>query len=164
MAVLSLGRILMPHDLPVVYRSSVIDEWTTPAGFFKPGYHAVAFDLAMADFTALLGCGYDDIERTGNSVFMIGTHVRFWGHAHRGDNIDIAVRMLDHDAKRMQSIAYMFCGGEKLIATGEFKMIHVDMKIRRSSEFPLALRNKISQLKSEHDQIDWPPVRDHTEM
>ena len=119
------------QPLPTGRRAVPLD-WTDYNGHMNEAKYLQAFCDATDRFMELVGCDADYIA-TGGSYFTAETHIRHVDEVHAGALIDIRTRLLGGTGKKMHLWHEMY-EGERLVATGEHFLLHVDLETRRPSE------------------------------
>ena len=70
----------------------------------------------------------------------------------------VTFQLLQYDSRRMRYFLQMFHADEgHLVATVETAIVHVDLKTRKSSDFPKAAVERLSEIHSGHKHLDVPP-------
>ena len=147
----------MSQELLETHTDTVRDEWIDPNGHMNVTYFTRTFDLATDGLYDQLGLGYEDIERTNCSVFMLEMHVTFLQELHRGDPLRFATRLLDFDDKRLHYFHEMHQSKDGfLAATSEHIAIHVDMATRRSAPMLASTLALLGRLKTAHHAMPQP--------
>ena len=124
--------------------------------------------------------GIDDAYRaSGRSLYTVETHLRNLGEAGLGDTLDLALRVLAVDDKRVHLAHELVrldtssgAGADRspraaapdadgaagtLVATGEQLLLHVDAAAGRSAPMPTVLRERLSRLAQAHAAFPVPP-------
>jgi carnitine 3-dehydrogenase len=94
--------------------------------------------FSMATDKVLFGCGAGPAYvKEGFSFYTVETHIRHIDEIAIGKPIHVVTRLINHDAKKLHLFHEMY-GGEdnRLLATGEHMLLHVDMKAGRACAMP----------------------------
>jgi acyl-CoA thioester hydrolase len=135
----------------------VEDQWIDYNGHFNMAYYNVIFDRAGDEAFLLLGLGPDYVKRTNCSFFTLEAHVTYLRELHAGDAVKVTFRLLDHDAKRVHYVEQMYHAEDNwLAAVSEHIVIHVDMTAKKSSPFPLGIRERIAMMLESHRHLPIP--------
>ncbi|WP_375230792.1 carnitine 3-dehydrogenase [Roseobacter sp. S98] len=113
-----------------VHRAVPLD-WTDYNGHMNEARYLDAFGLATDRFMELIGCDAAYIE-AGGSYFTAETHIRHIDEVHAGAVITVRTRVLAGGGKKMH-LWHEMVEGERLLATGEHFLLHVDLGTRRSA-------------------------------
>jgi carnitine 3-dehydrogenase len=113
-------------------RRAVPLDWTDYNGHMNETRYLQAFCDATDRFMELIGCDAEYIA-TGGSYFTAETHIRHVDEVHAGALIDIRTQLLGGSGKKMHIWHEMY-EGDRLVATGEHFLLHVDLQTRRPSE------------------------------
>jgi carnitine 3-dehydrogenase len=104
-------------------------DWTDYNGHMNEARYLQAFADATDRFMEMIGCDAEYIA-AGGSYFTAETHIRHLDEAHAGTVIRIETRVLGGGGKKMHLWHEMFAQ-DRLIATGEHFLLHVDLDTRR---------------------------------
>lgn len=103
---------------------------------------------------AIIGCDAEYIA-SGGSFFTAETHIRHIDEVHAGHPIQIKSRVIMGQGKKMHLWHEMF-EGDRLLATGEHMLLHVDLKTRRSAPPAPHLAAKLTRLAEAHAALAAP--------
>src|SRR4051812_41670475 len=123
---------------PVVeYQDIVRPEWIDSNGHLNLAYYVVVFDLATDALYKALDIGDAYREASGNSCFTAETHTLYEREVHLGDGLLVRTWLLGCDKKRIHYFHEMFrADSNERSAAQELLALHIDMSVRRVSEFP----------------------------
>jgi carnitine 3-dehydrogenase len=123
----------MPADvsapLDTVRRAIPLD-WTDYNGHMNEARYLQAFGDATDRLMDIVGCNADYIAN-GGSYFTAETHIRHLDEVHAGTRIHIDTQILLGAGKKMHLFHRMYAD-DRLLATGEHMLIHVDLATRRA--------------------------------
>lgn len=125
----SAAQIEDPAAPVLTVRRAVPLDWTDYNGHMNEAKYLQAFGDATDRFMDMIGCNADYIA-SGKSYFTAETHIRHLDEAHAGGLIEIRTRILGGGGKKMHLWHEMY-EGERLLATGEHFLLHVDLETRR---------------------------------
>jgi acyl-CoA thioester hydrolase len=112
-------------------------QWIDYNGHLNMAYYNVMFDRAIDEFWLLLGIGPAYKAERHGSTFTAECHVRYLREIHLGDPVQIAVRLVAADEKRLHTFEELRHAGEGWIsATSENMSVHIDMGRRKVAPFP----------------------------
>ena len=102
--------------------------------------------------------GIDEAYReAGHSLFTVETHLRNLVEADLGESLSVAMWVIGVDHKRVHIAHEMFRGSDdRLIATAEQLLVHVDMNAGRSAPIPEVLRERLDAIAEVHAQFPRP--------
>ncbi len=112
-------------------RRAVPLEWLDYNGHMTESRYLEAFADATDRFMMMIGCDAEYIAN-GGSYFTAETHIRHIDEAHAGMIIEIRTQVIAGAGKKMH-LFHEMREGERLVATGEHMLLHVDLKSRRST-------------------------------
>ncbi len=116
---------------PLTLDRQVPVTWVDYNGHMNESHYLTAFSDACDQL--LLWAGMDaDCVAQGHSVFTVETHIRHLDEVNIGDHIQVRTRVLEGGGKKL-TIWHELTVGERLCATGEQLLLHVDLSTRRSA-------------------------------
>jgi len=146
-----------PRDPVPVSEAVVRPEWTDRNGHMNLAYYVVIFDQATDLLFDALGIGSGYSERSGNSLFVAETHIRYERELREGERVNVASYVVGADAKRLHFALEMRPAGEqRRAALQELMAVHVDMAVRRVVPFPPDRRVAIAELAAIHAERPRP--------
>ena len=135
----------------------VLPEWIDGNGHMNVAYYSLVFDRALDSFFDTIGIGWDYTKAGAGSSFVLEAHVSFLKEVKKGDPLRVTFQLLEHDDKRIHYFEEMYHATEGfLAATSEQIAIHIDMKTRRSSEFPAQVRETLGNIAKAHAHLPVP--------
>ena len=138
-------------------RITVDPDWVDYNGHMNLAYYVLAFDKATDNFYDDLGIGLAYREQMNSSMFTLAVNVDYIQEVFVGDELRITTQLLHCDTKRMRYFHHMYQGApEHLVATNECFAVHVDMDLRKSTEFPQPTRERIDAMLSLHQTLPVP--------
>ncbi len=143
-----------PTDLVETVRRVVPLDWTDYNGHMNEARYLQAFGDATDRFMEIIGCDAQYIA-TGGSYFTAETHIRHVDEVHAGHEITVRTYCALGAGKKMQLFHQMF-EGDRLLATGEHLLIHVDLQTRKSSPPGDAVANALGAIADQHAKLTPP--------
>ncbi|MEM9967921.1 MAG: carnitine 3-dehydrogenase [Pseudomonadota bacterium] len=145
----------LPADRPVLTaRRTVPLDWTDYNGHMTEFRYLNAFADATDRFMATIGCDAEYIA-AGSSYFTAETHIRHVDEVHAGAVIEITTQVILGAGKKMQ-LWHEMREGERLVATGEHFLLHVDLKSRRPSAPGAAVEKALVRFARGHAKLPQP--------
>lgn len=135
------------------YRGEVLPEWVDYNRHMTEAAYLTAFGWASdALFTYI---GDDDAYRAaGHSFYTVETHIAYLREAAERAPLRITTRVLGVDRKRLLIYHEMFHGqNQKLLATTEQMLVHVDMHAARSVAILPDVRTALDAVLATHDTL-----------
>ncbi|MEZ5584322.1 MAG: thioesterase family protein [Candidatus Competibacteraceae bacterium] len=147
----------MPKPL-TLYHGIVPPEWIDYNGHMNIAYYVLAFDRATDALMEYLGMGQAYREQARCSNFVVETHVNFQRELKMGDRLAVTTQVLGFDSKRIHYFHQMFDEQQnKLVATTELMLIHVDLTQRRSVPMPPTIMDRLNAVMTQHLLLPRPP-------
>jgi carnitine 3-dehydrogenase len=102
----------------------------------------------------IIGCDADYIA-SGGSYFTAETHIRHIDEVHAGHPVQVRTRVIMGAGKKMHLWHEMY-EGDRLLATGEHMLLHVDLKTRRSAPPAAHIEANLVKLAEAHAALPAP--------
>lgn len=137
---------------------TVLPEWIDHNQHMNVAFYVLIFDQSL---DALL----DEIELTrtyradsGNTVYVLETHVSYLNEVKEGDPLEIGCRVIDCDEKRIHLFLEMY-HAEKgyLAATSEQMILHLKASPPKAHPMPEHILANLKRLQKEQSDKSIPP-------
>jgi acyl-CoA thioester hydrolase len=148
----------MSEAAPLLLHSAVVlPEWVDYNGHMSEAYYVLVFGHATDAFMDLVGIG-DAVRRASRtSLFTVECHIRYLREAHEGAALNVATRLLGHDAKRVHLHHEMLREADRtLLATSELMLLHVDQAAGRAAPMPAQPLARLADIAADHDGLARP--------
>jgi len=129
-------------------------DWTDYNGHMNEARYLQAFGDATDRLMLIIGCTPDYIA-SGGSYFTAETHIRHVDEVHAGTVIHVDTQVLLGDGKKLHLFHHMY-DGDRLLATGEHMLIHVDLATRKASDPAPSVAQPLAQLAAAHGHLSNP--------
>ncbi|WP_424984634.1 carnitine 3-dehydrogenase [Microbulbifer sp. S227A] len=129
-------------------------DWTDYNGHMNEAKYLEAFAAASDRFMEIIGCDADYIA-SGGSYFTAQTHIRHLAEAHAGARIEIRTQMLVGEGKKLHLFHSMY-EGDRLLATGESFLLHVDLATRRPSAPSSGIEEAMRRIRVAQAGLPYP--------
>jgi carnitine 3-dehydrogenase len=129
-------------------------DWTDYNGHMNEARYLQAFGDATDRLMLIVGCTPDYIA-SGGSYFTAETHIRHLDEVHAGARIRVETQVMLGEGKKMHLFHTMY-EDDRMLATGEHMLIHVDLATRKASPPAPAVEAALTKLASAHDALDKP--------
>ncbi|MCA1777352.1 MAG: carnitine 3-dehydrogenase [Loktanella sp.] len=139
--------------IPTLSRAVPVD-WVDYNGHMNEARYLETFGAATDRFMALVGCDAAYIEG-GSSYFTAETHIRHLGEVRAGEGIGVETQVLKGEGKKLHIFHWMRAG-DRLLATGEQMLIHVNLGTRRASEPEANVAGPLARVAAAHAALPWP--------
>ena len=141
------------HPITTVLRAVPLD-WTDYNGHMNEARYLQAFGDATDKLMEIVGCDADYIA-SGGSYFTAETHIRHLDEVHAGARIRIETQVLNGSGKKMHLFHRMY-EDDRLLATGEHMLIHVNLETRKASEPDARVAGPLGRVAQAHRNLDRP--------
>jgi carnitine 3-dehydrogenase len=143
-----------------LHETTVSQDWVDYNGHMSESAYLLVFGDSSDAFFRFFGV--DEAYRAGGrSLFTAETHLRHLGEARAGDRLRLTLQVLGVDAKRLHIAHEMFGAGDRLLATAEQMLLHVDTGAGRVRPFPAEIGDRLRQIRAAHAALPVPPYVGH---
>jgi acyl-CoA thioester hydrolase len=109
-----------------IYRTEVAPEWIDYNGHLRDAYYSLIVSLATDALMDRVGLDEAYRARTRCTLYTLEMHMHFLREVKKTDVVDVAVRILGTDRKRIHAALDMRCGRyPDPVATAEIMLLHV---------------------------------------
>ena len=131
-----------------IYSTTVNPEWIDYNGHLRDGYYGLVMSLACDALMDHLGLDERYRRETGGTLFTLEQHLHFLHEVRQSDQLDIRVRILAADRKRMHAAFDFYCDRYlDPVATGEMMLLHVHQgETTAAAPFPAPILSAIETL------------------
>ena len=129
-------------------------DWGDYNGHMTEYRYLEALSLATDRFMEIIGCTKDYIA-AGQSYFTMESHIRHVDEVLCGAVISVRTQMLLGQGKKLHLYHEMF-EGERLIATGEHFLLHVDLASRRPCEPSDEIADAMARITQAQAGLGYP--------
>ena len=142
-------------NAPILTGSRVVPtDWTDYNGHMNEAKYLQAFGDASDRMMEIVGCDAEYIA-TGGSYFTAETHIRHLDEVHAGSKINITTQVIDGTGKKLHLYHEMYAG-DRLLATGEHLLLHVDLASRKTSPPAPDIAQALEKIDAAHAILDRP--------
>jgi acyl-CoA thioester hydrolase len=131
----------------VIYSTRIKPEWLDYNNHMNVAYYVLIFDKAGEKLVGDLGLSEAVTQKTGISWMVLENHVTYDNEVVQDQSVEVRAQLLDHDSKRLHLYFEMFAinddGTEYRTSTLEQMAMCVDLKVRKSCEFPASVVENI---------------------
>ncbi|KJZ23897.1 carnitine 3-dehydrogenase [Tritonibacter mobilis] len=140
---------------PILTQSRVVPlDWTDYNGHMTESRYLDAFAQSTDRLMEIIGCDAEYIA-SGGSYFTAETHIRHIDEVHAGNPIQVKTRVIMGAGKKMHLWHEMY-EGERLLATAEHMLLHVDLKTRRSAPPAAQIEANLTRIAEAHAALPAP--------
>tara|TARA_R110000772_G_scaffold163234_3_gene274429 strand:+ start:402 stop:893 length:492 start_codon:yes stop_codon:yes gene_type:complete len=145
------------RSLTLLHQQPVLSEWIDYNRHMNVAYYVLIFDQSLDVFLDDIGLTREYRDSSNCTVYVLETHVTYIQEVHEGDLLDIYIRVLDCDEKRMHLFLEMR-HHEKgfLAATSEQMIMHLDKAGPSAAPMPGFLQSKLEERKREFASVPFP--------
>ena len=139
-----------------LYNCRVLSEWVDYNGHMTEAAYLTAFGWATDALFRYIG---DDeaYREQGFSYYTVETHINYYQEASSTDALSITTQLLGADDKRMHLFHRMYNSAtQKLLATTEQMLLHVDTKAAKACAAQPQIIETIQAIASAHAELPTP--------
>ncbi|NIZ59658.1 carnitine 3-dehydrogenase [Sedimentitalea sp. CY04] len=129
-------------------------DWTDYNGHMTESRYLDAFAQSTDRLMLLIGCDAEYIA-SGGSYFTAETHIRHIDEVHAGHAIQVRTQVILGAGKKMHLWHEMY-EGDRLLATGEHMLLHVDLATRHSTPPAPHVEAALVKLATGHSALPAP--------
>ncbi|MDC1229249.1 carnitine 3-dehydrogenase [Octadecabacter sp.] len=129
-------------------------DWTDYNGHMNEARYLQAFGDATDRLMLIIGCTPNYIAN-GGSYFTAETHIRHLDEVHAGARIQVKTHLMMGTGKKMHLFHTMY-EGDRVLASGEHMLIHVDLATRRASDPAPQIAQNLTRLSDAHADLARP--------
>lgn len=130
---------------PLTWAEDVRPEWIDYNGHLSEAFYVLVFGHAGDAAMVALGMTSDYLVETATSLFTLEAHVRYLDQIPPGVQLSVRTSVIGVTGKLLWLWHEMWCE-ERLRATEEALMVHVDTSVGWASSFPDDLRARAEAL------------------
>jgi carnitine 3-dehydrogenase len=128
--------------------------WLDYNGHMTESRYLEAFAFATDGVMRMVGLDAEAVA-AGHSLFTAETHLRHLGEVGRDEEIAVTTQLLAAEGRKMH-LWHEMRQGDRLVATAEHLLIHIDLGARRAADPPPAIRARIDRLAAHHARLPAP--------
>jgi len=143
-------------ELKKINELQVLPEWIDHNQHMNVAFYVLIFDQSLDELLDHIELTRDYRKQSGNTVFVLETHVCYLQEVKEGDALEIYVRVVDCDAKRIHLFLEMYHRDEGFLsATSEQMILHIDASGPKAAAMPDHIQKNLEKMKS--DSAHLPP-------
>jgi carnitine 3-dehydrogenase len=137
------------------YSTTVPQKWADYNGHMNESRYLDCFSWATDSFMQIIGADGEYIDN-GNSYFTLETHIRHLDEALVGDRVNVTTQLIEGVGKKLHIFHRLFHDDGRLLATGEHMLLHVNLKLRGSSNPSELIITRVSTIYQAHKVLPLP--------
>jgi len=136
-----------------VYRTGVLPDWIDYNGHLRDAYYSLIVSLACDALMDRLGLDEAYRTRTRCTLYTLEMHLHFLREVKQTDTVDVAVRILGTDRKRIHAAFDMRCGRyPDPVASAELMLLHVHQgEEPKAQSFPPEVIEALARVTEESE-------------
>jgi acyl-CoA thioester hydrolase len=147
---------VLPGPFPCQVRQ-IEPQWIDHNGHLNMAYYNVIMDESVGDLFRIIGLSSNYRKERNYSTMTAECHVRYLREVHLGDPVQVFIRLLGADEKRIHFFEELRHATEGwLSATSENISLHIDMRVRRVAPFPSDIAERLRAAVGAHATLPRP--------
>lgn len=132
-----------------IYRTSIAPEWIDYNGHVRDAYYGLIASYAVDSLMDHIGIDARYREQTTCTLYTVEMHTHYLREIGIRDTVEVRVRVLDADEKRIHAALELFCdGSQEAAATCEVMLLHIrQTPTARTAPFPDDVAAAIAELR-----------------
>jgi len=145
------GALPAPAGTSAVFRTAIAAEWIDYNAHLRDAYYSLIFSLATDALMDQIGLDDAYRKRTRNTLYTLEMHIHYLHEVKDTDVVDVSVRILGTDRKRIHAAFDMYCARyPDPVSTAEMMLLHVLQGDEVKSEaFPPDVIDALAKVASE---------------
>jgi acyl-CoA thioester hydrolase len=134
-----------------VFRTGIAPEWIDYNGHLRDAYYSLIFSLATDALMDRIGLDEAYRTRTRCTLYTLEMHIHFLHEVMKTDVVDVSVRILGMDRKRIHAALDLRCARyPDPVATAELMLLHVHQGDEPKAEaFPPEVVEALAKIAAE---------------
>ncbi len=146
------------------FECTVPEDWTDFNGHMNEARYLDCFSNGSDSLMQLIGCDENYIK-AGKSFFTVETHIQHLDEVSADERVFVTTQILVAKGKKLHLYHLLFheIGGQegdmpddRLLATGEQMLLHVDLDTRRTSQPPEIVADQMRKYQEFHKNLPMP--------
>ncbi|MEH6525987.1 MAG: thioesterase family protein [Sneathiella sp.] len=143
--------------VPAIHQQSVLTEWIDYNRHMNVAFYVLVFDQSLDVFLDEIGLTREYREGANCTVYVLETHVTYLQEVHEGDLLEMTVRVIDCDEKRMHLFLEMYHRDKGyLAATSEQMIMHLDKTGPKAAPMPATMLTALEANKASFKETPKP--------
>jgi acyl-CoA thioester hydrolase len=133
-----------------IYRTQVLPEWVDYNGHLRDAYYVLVASYAVDALMEHLGIDAPYRQRTHCTLYTLEQHVHYFHEVKQEDLIEVTVRIVAADAKRIHAEFHVGCARlSEPAASIELMLLHVEQaESVKSLAFPAEIARALESLQA----------------
>jgi acyl-CoA thioester hydrolase len=170
-----MGRVTMPYEgsgaarwhdrRPVpaplrLHEATVGEAWVDYNGHLTESAYLLIFGDSSDAFFRFFGVD-EDYRASGKSLYTAETHLHNLREVRLGEQLHLTLQVLGVDTKRLHIVHEMCDHADRLVATAEQMLLHVDTRTGKVSPFPDEIARRLRLIHAGHAVLPVPSYVGH---
>jgi len=146
--------------MQTIHNTRIQPEWLDYNNHMNVAYYVLIFDQAGEKLVTEIGLSEAFTKQTDISWMVLENHITYNNEVVLNQPVSVRFQLLDHDSKRLHLYFEMYAqnddGSEYLASTLEQMVMCVDLKVRKSHQFPDDIFKNIQDIAKDHSELPTP--------
>ena len=145
------GAPAAPAGTSSVFRTAIAAEWIDYNAHLRDAYYSLIFSLATDALMDRIGLDEAYRKRTRNTLYTLEMHIHYLHEVKDTDDVDVSVRILGTDRKRIHAGFDMYCPRyPDPVSTAEMMLLHVHQGDEpKAQAFPAEVIDALANVAAE---------------
>ncbi len=139
----------------LTFETKIPKEWVDYNGHMTESRYLECFSEATTEMMAIVGANEDYISSVG-SYFTVETHIRHLDEVLISEKIYSKTQVIFGESKKLHLFHWLYHESDRLLATAEHMLIHVDLKTRAASLPNDDVLKRMSMVYEAHKELPKP--------
>ena len=148
---------MMKNKKNILRSVTIQPEWIDHNGHMNVAYYVLVFDQSLDVLLDEIDLTRAYRAQSGNTVYVLETHVCYLQEVKEGDLVEISCRVIDCDEKRIHLYLEMHHATDGfLAATSEQMVFHIDASGPKAHPMPQPIIDNLLRLKAAQSDLPRP--------
>ena len=151
-------KILASHKIPKA--------WEDQNGHVNVKHYQTLYEMGAWPLLSCAGLNKNYFEERKKGIFDLEQHLRYFNEIRVNDDVSVHGHVLDTNSKRLHGIILILnITKDKCACTLEFVASSVDLRTRKTADFPIDIQTGLRSLVMESKSIAWDiPLCGHMQI
>jgi acyl-CoA thioester hydrolase len=148
---------MMKNKNNILKTFTILPEWIDHNGHMNVAYYVLVFDQSLDVLLEEIELTRDYRAQSGNTVYVLETHVSYVQEVKESDQVEISCRVIDCDEKRIHLYLEMHHVEDGfLAATSEQMVFHIKASGPKAHPMPDHILQNLQRLQSAQAHLPKP--------
>ena len=146
------------RELPRYHGETITDEYLDIMGHMNVQWYVALFSRAVTGLFKELGLTEEYFTPGESGTFALRQYINYLAEVRPGETISIHSRLVGRSERKIHLVHFMVNETRQVLSsTLETLISHADLKLRKTSPFPVEIAARIDPLVALSDSLKWEP-------